>query len=75
MISVALTLAAAGLLAYFAFPEAHAFVVGSVPLLLALICPVSMLIMMWTMRGRSMKDGCGHVGARQQSLPAPLAKD
>ncbi|MEO7243740.1 MAG: DUF2933 domain-containing protein [Rubrivivax sp.] len=51
MVTLAAALLAALAIAYFAFPAAQAFIVASAPLLLALICPVMMMVMMWTMRG------------------------
>lgn len=38
---------------YFAVPAAQAFVWASAPILLSLICPVMMLVMMFTMRGNT----------------------
>lgn len=40
-------------LVYFTVPAAQAFVLASAPLLLSLICPVMMLVMMFTMRGNT----------------------
>ena len=37
--------------AWFAFPAAQGVIVASAPILLALICPVMMIAMMFTMRG------------------------
>jgi len=51
MLSVAAAMGVAALLAYLAFPEAKLFILANTPILIALICPVSMLIMMWSMRG------------------------
>lgn len=42
--------------AYLAFPEARTLVAASAPVLLALICPISMLAMMFMMR---KPDGTG----------------
>lgn len=42
---------------YFTLPAAHAFVLASAPLLVALICPVSMLLMMKVMNGHQKEDG------------------
>lgn len=41
--------------AYFTLPAAQALILASAPILLALICPVAMLLMMKTMNG-STKD-------------------
>lgn len=44
--------------AYLAFPEARAFVAASAPVLLALICPISMLAMMVMMRKSGGSGSC-----------------
>lgn len=75
MMGVALMLATAGVLVYLAFPAAQVFVVSSAPLFLSLICPLSMLVMMWTMRGGGTNSECGHDRASQQAPRAPLSKD
>lgn len=51
MLTTALALALAAVVVYFAFPAARAFIVGSAPVLIALACPVSMLLMMKAMNG------------------------
>lgn len=51
MLSVAAAMGLAALLAYLAFPEAKLFILANTSVLAALICPVSMLVMMWSMRG------------------------
>lgn len=57
--------------AYFAFPAAQALILASAPLLLALACPISMLLMMVSMRGSGMRgSGCGH-GQAGPRHPAP----
>ena len=38
--------------AYFALPEARAWLLASTPILLALVCPVAMLAMMFAMKGK-----------------------
>jgi len=38
--------------AYFALPEARAWLLASTPILLALVCPVAMLAMMFGMKGK-----------------------
>ncbi|MEO6971963.1 MAG: DUF2933 domain-containing protein [Rhodoferax sp.] len=43
--------------AYFTFPAAHALILASAPILLALICPVAMLLMMGTMNASKKDDG------------------
>ena len=69
MLSVALVLGLAGFAAYFAFPSAQAWILASAPLLVVLICPVSMLVMMWAMKSTGNGSSCdrpGH-GARDGS--------
>ncbi len=44
-------------MAYFTLPVAQAFILASAPILLALICPVAMLLMMKTMNGSSRDEG------------------
>ncbi|MEO7850896.1 MAG: DUF2933 domain-containing protein [Rubrivivax sp.] len=51
MATLAAALLAVLAVAYVAFPAAQAAVLASAPILLALICPISMIIMMLTMRG------------------------
>jgi len=41
------------IIAYVALPGAREFVIAFTPILLALICPVMMLGMMWMMRGNN----------------------
>jgi len=50
MIKIGVGIGTALLVAYFAFPGARALVVASAPILLALICPLMMIVMMFTMR-------------------------
>lgn len=68
MLSVAAALGLAALLSYFAFPEAKLFILANTSILIALICPVSMLIMMWSMRGH--KDHAEKTPADNQRVPA-----
>lgn len=70
MLTVALSLALAGLVAYFAFPAAQALILAYAPLLVALICPISMLAMMWTMRGNGSGAGTCHNSQAERELPA-----
>jgi fatty acid desaturase len=51
MATLAAALLAVLAAAYFAFPAAQAFILASTPILLALICPMMMIFMMFTMRG------------------------
>ena len=41
---------------YFAVPESRAFIVASAPVLIALICPVSMVGMMMMINGSGSKE-------------------
>lgn len=50
MIKIGVGIGAALLVAYFAFPGARALVIASAPILLALICPVMMIVMMFAMK-------------------------
>ncbi len=54
-------------IAYFAVPEARAFIVASAPVLIALICPVSMIVMMLMMNGSRSKQG----ESRESAAPEP----
>ncbi|RST51851.1 DUF2933 domain-containing protein [Variovorax sp. MHTC-1] len=51
MIKIAVGFGAALAAAYFAVPAAHAFILASAPLLLALVCPIAMILMMKGMNG------------------------
>ena len=51
MVKAAVALGAAIAAAYFAFPAARALILASAPILLALVCPVAMLVMMYSMKG------------------------
>lgn len=51
MLYVAGALAAAAAGAYFALPEVRSWLAASLPLLVALVCPISMLVMMRSMHG------------------------
>jgi len=54
---------------YLAFPEAREFVVAGAPILLALICPVSMIVMMFVMKSNGRRKN-----STEQMPPASLAK-
>ncbi len=51
MLKTAVGLGTVVAIAYFALPDARAFLLASTPILLALICPVSMIVMMLMMKG------------------------
>lgn len=62
MLTGAAGLALAAAIAYFVFPGAQRFISASAPLLIALVCPISMLLMMKTMSGETsaqVSDGHG----------------
>lgn len=71
MLSVALALGLAGVIAYFAFPAAQALIVASAPLLLALICPISMLVMMWAMKTPSKEQASERARESTRAASAP----
>ena len=50
MLKVAVALGLALAVAYFALPPAQAFILASAPILLALICPVAMIVMLFMMK-------------------------
>lgn len=66
--ALAATLLAALGLSYVAIPAARAFIVASAPILLALICPVTMIVMMLTMRGHGAS---APVAAPRAEAPVP----
>lgn len=70
MLSVGAALGVAALLAYFALPDARSLILANAPLLVALICPASMLVMMWFMRGN--KDQAGKT-AGDSERKSPIA--
>lgn len=51
MLKVAAGLAIGATVLYLAFPQAQSLILANAPLLLALICPLSMGVMMFMMRG------------------------
>ncbi len=61
MLKTAAGLAAVAGIIYFTVPAAQAFLAASAPVLIALICPISMLIMMRMMNSNSA-DGRGEAG-------------
>ncbi|ODV09286.1 MAG: hypothetical protein ABT20_11390 [Rubrivivax sp. SCN 70-15] len=58
MLKVAAGLGAILAIAYFTVPQAQALVLASAPVLLALVCPLSMLLMAFTMRGPAGGTSC-----------------
>lgn len=64
-------------LAYFALPDARAWLLASAPVLLALACPLSMGAMMFMMKGKDSaaadsKDQCAKPG---EATPKAHARD
>ncbi|OGA98290.1 MAG: hypothetical protein A3E79_13755 [Burkholderiales bacterium RIFCSPHIGHO2_12_FULL_61_11] len=57
MLKIAVGLGVALAVAYFTLPAAQALILASAPILVALICPVAMLLMMKTMNGGSKDEG------------------
>ena len=57
--------------AYLAFPEARAFVAASAPVLLALICPISLLVMMVMMRKSDGSGSCASAEPPRGPASAP----
>lgn len=56
MIKIGIGTIAALTVVYFSVPAAHGWVVASAPILLALICPLSMIFMMLGMRSRNNNE-------------------
>lgn len=52
MAKLAVGLGAILAVAYFALPDARAWLLASAPVLLALVCPLSMIVMMFMMKGK-----------------------
>lgn len=76
MIKTAAALGGILALAYLAFPEARAFVTASAPVLLALICPISMVVMMVMMRKPDGSSSCAPAEppralASEATIPRP----
>ena len=57
MLKTAIGLGIALAVAYFTLPAARTFILASAPILLALICPVAMLLMMRNINGSRKDDG------------------
>lgn len=65
MIKMAVGLGIALVAAYVLLPAAHAFILSSAPILLALICPVAMLFMMKGMHSGRTDDNAKREYDRQ----------
>ncbi len=72
MVKIAVGLGVALAVAYFALPAAHAFILASAPLLVALICPVAMLFMMKGMNENKKEESArpdeSKAGSGEQGL-------
>jgi hypothetical protein len=71
MLKTAAGLGIALAVAYFTLPAAQTFILASAPILLALICPVAMLLMMGNMNGNK-KDDDGAKPDKTTPSPGPL---
>ena len=74
MLKTAAGLAIALAVAYLTVPAAHAFILAGTPILVALICPVSMLFMMKAMHSKgndpgTQADGCKAVAGPNAAAP------
>ncbi len=69
MLSVAALMAAAAVFAYLTFEEARAGILASLPILVVLLCPISMLVMMKLMHSSSDGDQSSS-GASKPRVPA-----
>lgn len=72
MIKIAAALGGLAAAAWFAMPQARELISASAPVLLVLICPISMLAMMWMMRGSSA-TATGHATSTAQPAAASAA--
>lgn len=74
MLTTALVLGVGALGAYLAFASVQTLILANASLLVTLICPVSMLVMMWGMRGGGSNAGNScHSAQAPRELPAPEA--
>lgn len=64
MVKMAVWLGIGLVVAYFAVPATHAFILASAPFLVALICPVAMFFMMKGMNG-NQKDESANPGEKK----------
>lgn len=58
MLSVGLVMALGAAFAYLTFEDARVAIVASLPLLAALLCPISMLVMMKVMHSSGQEQAC-----------------
>lgn len=74
MIKIAAALGGVLAVAYLAVPQAREFVAASAPVLLSLVCPVSMVVMMFMMRKSSGAERAAAIEPQRPALadqPAP----
>jgi membrane glycosyltransferase len=74
MLKTALVLVAGLVSAYVAFPQARELVIASAPILIALICPISIIAMMFMMRGSGGQQTSCATGEQPQPQPQPQLK-
>lgn len=67
VLKTAIGLGIALAVAYFMLPEVRTFILYSAPILVALICPVAMLLMTKTMNGGKKDDGA----KPDKTMPTP----
>lgn len=60
MLSVGLVMALGAAFAYLAFEDARLAIVASLPVLAALLCPISMLVMMKFMHSSGQAQACAN---------------
>lgn len=73
MIKTAAALGGILAVAYLAFPDARAFVAASAPVLLALICPISMVLMMVMMRKPDGSGSCAPAEPPRTPAAEPIS--
>lgn len=71
MLSVAAALAAVAGFAYLTFEEARAAILASLPVLLVLLCPISMLVMMKLMHSDSHSESSTGAAKPRDAAAAP----
>ena len=73
MLKTAVALGAAVAIAYIALPDARAFLLASTPILLALICPLTMVVMMFMMKGSGSSCKNEVTSAATSTAPASIS--
>jgi hypothetical protein len=72
MLSVGLVMALGAAFAYLAFEDARVAIVASLPVLAALLCPISMLVMMKFMHSSGQAQACAN---QSEEAVAPRRDD